>query len=141
MTHCSAELTLSDRCKAGANRSPAQKQNAANPLDRRRLFGCGGRIRTYDLQVMSLTSYRAAPPREGQMSESLPSGIDPRVRAFGWEASREGGERRRQTGVRRGLAVSGRRHLWPERSAGGGARGGRDPGPAPARLALPPSDI
>ena len=27
------------------------------------LFGCGGRIWTYDLQVMSLTSYRAAPPR------------------------------------------------------------------------------
>ena len=26
-------------------------------------IGCGGRIRTYDLQVMSLTSYRAAPPR------------------------------------------------------------------------------
>ena len=26
-------------------------------------FGCGGRIRTYDLQVMSLMSYRAAPPR------------------------------------------------------------------------------
>jgi hypothetical protein len=25
--------------------------------------GCGGRIRTYDLQVMSLTSYQAAPPR------------------------------------------------------------------------------
>ncbi len=25
--------------------------------------GCGGRIRTYDLQVMSLTSYRTAPPR------------------------------------------------------------------------------
>ncbi len=28
-----------------------------------RKIGCGGRIRTYDLQVMSLTSYRAAPPR------------------------------------------------------------------------------
>ena len=27
-------------------------------------FGCGGRIRTYDLQVMSLTSYQTAPPRE-----------------------------------------------------------------------------
>ena len=27
-------------------------------------FGCGGRIWTYDLQVMSLTSYRAAPPRD-----------------------------------------------------------------------------
>jgi hypothetical protein len=26
-------------------------------------IGCGGRIRTYDLQVMSLTSYQAAPPR------------------------------------------------------------------------------
>ena len=26
--------------------------------------GCGGRIWTYDLQVMSLTSYRAAPPRD-----------------------------------------------------------------------------
>ena len=26
-------------------------------------IGCGGRIWTYDLQVMSLTSYRAAPPR------------------------------------------------------------------------------
>ncbi len=28
------------------------------------IFGCGGRIWTYDLQVMSLTSYRAAPPRD-----------------------------------------------------------------------------
>ena len=28
-------------------------------------IGCGGRIRTYDLQVMSLTSYQAAPPRGG----------------------------------------------------------------------------
>ena len=27
-------------------------------------IGSGGRIRTCDLQVMSLTSYRAAPPRE-----------------------------------------------------------------------------
>ena len=27
------------------------------------IVGCGGRIWTYDLQVMSLTSYRAAPPR------------------------------------------------------------------------------
>jgi hypothetical protein len=27
-------------------------------------FGCGGRIRTYDLQVMSLTSYQTAPPRD-----------------------------------------------------------------------------
>ena len=27
------------------------------------IIGCGGRIWTYDLQVMSLTSYRAAPPR------------------------------------------------------------------------------
>ena len=26
--------------------------------------GCGGRIRTCDLQVMSLTSYRTAPPRD-----------------------------------------------------------------------------
>ena len=25
---------------------------------------CGGRIRTYDLEVMSLASYRAAPPRD-----------------------------------------------------------------------------
>ena len=33
--------------------------------------GCGGRIRTYDLQVMSLTSYRAAPPRV-KMSSSCP---------------------------------------------------------------------
>ena len=29
----------------------------------RRGVGCGGRIRTCDLQVMSLTSYRTAPPR------------------------------------------------------------------------------
>src|SRR4051812_36221381 len=29
----------------------------------REASGCGGRIRTCDLQVMSLTSYRAAPPR------------------------------------------------------------------------------
>ena len=28
------------------------------------LSGCGGQIWTDDLQVMSLTSYRAAPPRE-----------------------------------------------------------------------------
>ena len=27
-------------------------------------YGCGGRIRTYDLRVMSPTSYRAAPPRD-----------------------------------------------------------------------------
>src|SRR5262245_14631216 len=26
------------------------------------VFGCGGRMRAYDLQVMNLTSYRAAPP-------------------------------------------------------------------------------
>ena len=31
--------------------------------NKRGLIGCGGRIWTYDLQVMSLTSYRAAPPR------------------------------------------------------------------------------
>jgi hypothetical protein len=51
----------------------AQNENAANPLDWRRLFGCGGRIRTCDLQVMSLTSYRAAPPRV-QRSEVRPQG-------------------------------------------------------------------
>ncbi len=28
------------------------------------LFGCGDRIRTCDLEVMSLASYRAAPPRD-----------------------------------------------------------------------------
>jgi hypothetical protein len=44
----------------------ARTWNAANPLGWRRLFGCGGRIRTCDLQVMSLTSYRAAPPRVRQ---------------------------------------------------------------------------
>ena len=38
------------------------------------LFGCGGRIWTYDLQVMSLTSYRAAPPRaKHHKTESAPS--------------------------------------------------------------------
>jgi hypothetical protein len=30
--------------------------------------GCGSRIWTYDLQVMSLTSYRAAPSRATKMS-------------------------------------------------------------------------
>jgi hypothetical protein len=32
-------------------------------------LGCGGRIWTCDLQVMSLTSYRAAPPRAKVLSE------------------------------------------------------------------------
>ena len=32
-----------------------------NPLN---LLGSGGRIRTYDLRVMSPTSYRTAPPRD-----------------------------------------------------------------------------
>ncbi len=30
------------------------------------LVGSGGRIRTYDLRVMSPTSYRTAPPRTGE---------------------------------------------------------------------------
>src|SRR5262249_60552335 len=60
------------RMKACLNRSvrggpamPAPRANGkpARPLIWRAYFGCGGRIRTYDLQVMSLTSYRAAPPR------------------------------------------------------------------------------
>ena len=36
-------------------------------------FSCGGRIRTYDLEVMSLASYRAAPPRDvdGRILSSL----------------------------------------------------------------------
>ena len=34
---------------------------------------CGGRIRTYDLQVMSLTSYQAAPPRDKGLR--LPAGV------------------------------------------------------------------
>ena len=33
------------------------------------IVGCGGRIWTYDLQVMSLTSYRAAPPRANIISK------------------------------------------------------------------------
>jgi hypothetical protein len=33
---------------------------------------CGGRIRTYDLQVMSLTSYRAALPRINAFIETDP---------------------------------------------------------------------
>lgn len=35
------------------------------------LFGCGGRIRTCGLQVMSLTSYRTAPPRKRAWSETV----------------------------------------------------------------------
>ena len=39
-------------------------------------IGCGGRIRTCDLQVMSLTSYRTAPPRGigGQRPDARSSG-------------------------------------------------------------------
>ena len=31
-------------------------------------FGCGGRIWTYDLRVMSPTSYQTAPPRDKELS-------------------------------------------------------------------------
>ena len=41
------------------------------------IFGCGGRIWTYDLQVMSLTSYRAAPPRANKLNWTLKPGINP----------------------------------------------------------------
>ena len=42
------------------------KKNKKKPLKRKRFqeVGCGGRIWTYDLQVMSLTSYQAALPRD-----------------------------------------------------------------------------
>jgi hypothetical protein len=54
------------------------------------MVGCGGRIRTCDLQVMSLTSYRAAPPRgEGScwvvvvVREGAAGRDDPRSRCPG----------------------------------------------------------
>ena len=34
-------------------------------------IGCGGRIWTYDLQVMSLTSYQAALPRDQKTKDML----------------------------------------------------------------------
>src|SRR5690554_3277687 len=40
------------------NTRPPAKQNRRLPL-----YGSGGRIRTYDLRVMSPTSYQTAPPR------------------------------------------------------------------------------
>ena len=45
--------------------TPVKRQLASQPLDRlaRRTIGSGDRIRTYDLRVMSPTSYRTAPPR------------------------------------------------------------------------------
>jgi hypothetical protein len=55
-------------------------------------FGCGGRIRTCDLQVMSLTSYRTAPPREDQRAWPRAAGRKATgARAVGapWEASRD----------------------------------------------------
>ena len=46
-------------------------------------FGCGGRIRTYDLQVMSLTSYRTAPPRVNRSARAawrvVAEGLGPRA--------------------------------------------------------------
>ena len=35
------------------------------------LNGCGGRIRTNDLRVMSPTSYQTAPPRDNEMDTTL----------------------------------------------------------------------
>ena len=49
-------------------RFQAQNHRNRKPLETsmfpRAWVGCGGRIRTCDLQVMSLTSYRTAPPRD-----------------------------------------------------------------------------
>ncbi len=50
-------VAIGIQCNEAARISPPYR------IDKAGLFGCGGRIRTCDLQVMSLTSYRTAPPR------------------------------------------------------------------------------
>ena len=49
-------------------------KNAATLRDRGVFIGSGGRIRTYDLRVMSPTSYRTAPPRSKATGESIWAG-------------------------------------------------------------------
>ena len=44
------------------------------PRNSGRLYGSGGRIRTYDLRVMSPTSYRTAPPRSKAIGDSIGAG-------------------------------------------------------------------
>ena len=48
------------------------------------VIGCGGRIWTYDLQVMSLTSYRAAPSRDSWPSLVCLVCVFHRLRVLTW---------------------------------------------------------
>src|SRR3546814_16735506 len=50
-------------------------KKSANPLVERRLVGCVCRIGTCDLQVMSLTSDRTAPPRDTCFASSAGADI------------------------------------------------------------------